>query len=81
MVDLLLGMINVSLPIEWPRITLLVLDMLDSGHRYVHFVRRASNSVDFVEAFKVVHRHLESSTGQTGLRVSPDASLHLSSNA
>ena len=81
MVDLQLGMIDVSHPIEWPRTTLLVLGMLAFAHRCAHFVRHVSSSADSAEEFTVVHRQQEISIGQIGHQVSPDASLHLSSNA
>ena len=81
MVDLQLGMIDVSHPIEWPRTTLLVLGMLAFAHRCAHFVRHVSSSADSVGEFKVVQHQPEISTGQIGHQVSPDASLHLSSNA
>ena len=81
MVDLQLGMIDVSHPIEWPRTTLLVLGIMAFAHRCAHFVRHVSRSADSVGVLKAVHHQQEIGTGQIGYQVYPDGSLQVSSNA
>ena len=81
MVDAQWGMIDVSPPIDWPRITLLVLGMLACAHRCAHSVRHVSDSADSVGELKVVHRQHEIAIGRNGHQANPATSLQLSSNA
>ena len=69
------GIIDVSHPIEWPRITLLVQAMLVFAHRCAHIVRHVLRSADSVAEFKAVHHLQGRSIGLIGLCLRPETSL------